>query len=84
VAVVDECECGGSRSQPNRDCERCRLVYVLDRVVELRDAQKRFFRKPSDRTTLEECKRLESLVDRTIDRLRQVQPGLFEESEVEF
>jgi hypothetical protein len=30
--ITDTCVCGGSRSRPNRDCERCQLIAEIDRL----------------------------------------------------
>lgn len=78
MALNNDCSCGGSRSAPNGDCERCRLVWTLDRVVEMRAAQRQFITRP-ERDQMDEAKRLEGLVDRTLSRLNAVQPGLFDE-----
>jgi predicted RNA-binding protein with PIN domain len=71
------CECGGTAERPNPDCERCRLVVVFDATVRMRSLQKEYF---NTRTAacLQQSKNAESYVDRLIDRLREVQPNLFE------
>jgi hypothetical protein len=74
----DSCVCGGTRQKPNAYCERCVLVYLFDRVVEMRSLQKSYF-STRDPKTCDAAKGAERMVDRTIARIREVQPTLFAE-----
>ena len=65
----DLCSCGSLPAEsPNRDCERCCLVWFAYTTGQMRAAQLRFFksRRGSD---LQEAKRLEQIVDAAIGRL---------------
>ncbi len=67
-----ECKCGHVPAlHPNRDCERCCLVWFAHTTTQMRAAQSQFFksRKGSD---LEKARRLEAIVDHAITRLSNV------------
>ena len=89
--MSESCVCGGSASQPNRDCERCCLLAEIGRlqeaaekklpqlvalVTQLRAAQQAYFRTHGG---LADCKRIEREVDRWLaeqHQARGVQGGL--------
>jgi hypothetical protein len=75
--ISDTCPCGGTATEPNRDCERCRLVYVVRAVERMRSAQRQYHAGRSGellRVALE----AEKLVDRLLSRLNEIQPALFD------
>jgi len=72
-----DCHCGHAPlSDPNPACERCRLVWTIGKVAELREAQRAFFQRRRQKD-LERSKHLERIVDRALERLFARQPDLF-------
>ena len=73
-----ECGCESPSTDPNRDCERCCLVWTIAKVAEMRAAQKAFFkhRRGDD---LQRSRELEKVVDKAINKLSQteIQKELF-------
>lgn len=61
-----------------KDCVVCRLVWTLEKVREMREAQKAFFAH-RDRDVLARSKELEKVVDAALARLsgESVQQELF-------
>lgn len=78
VLITDACSCGASSSSINPDCERCRHVWLINKVDELRIAQTKYFssRKASD---LETARRLEAIVDAGLSKLKKTQIRLFDD-----
>lgn len=69
---TDLCSCGSvPATSPNKDCERCCLVWFAMTTKRMREAQKSFFktRKASDMQT---AKQLEKLIDAAIERLENI------------
>jgi len=70
--ATDLCACGGlPATEPNRDCERCCLVWFAFKVDQMRAAQKQFF-KTRRGEDLRESRRLEKLIDAAIVRLNKI------------
>ncbi len=67
ISVMGQCACGSGPARPNYECERCRLVYFVRLVGEMRTAQRNYF---SDRNShnLERARFLESQVDSLVKR----------------
>lgn len=66
------CCCGSVPAvNPNKDCERCCLVWFAHQTTLMRAAQIRFF-KTRKGIDLQESKRLETLVDQAISRLSEI------------
>lgn len=80
MAISNTCSCGGTADKPNRDCERCRLVYFFRAAVRMRDAQRAYFAGRTGQQ-LADAQQAERHVDRLIERLNEVQPSLFDDSE---
>ncbi|MCR9293296.1 MAG: hypothetical protein NXI32_11295 [bacterium] len=84
VSVVGGCCCGGSSAEPNFECERCRLVYFVLQVQQLRSAQKAFFRAGPDcrqdqrQLLVANAKHLERRIDEMVDRFT-ARPNLQQE-----
>ena len=76
--IAEKCSCGYSPQKINPDCERCRYVWLLNKVHEMRTAQTTYFqtRKASD---LVAARRLEDIVDAALKKLKPTQVKLFEE-----
>ena len=70
----DLCSCGigTPATAPNPNCERCCLVWLVHQTGLMRAAQKKFF-KTRRGADLQESRRLESLVDRGVLRLSEIQ-----------
>lgn len=77
ISVTGSCACGFSSSEPNYDCERCRLVWFVRKVKEMRDAQNAYFKqRTGDR--LDHARNLEATVDNLTFRfLERCTPTLF-------
>lgn len=67
ISVMNQCVCGSGPAAPNYECERCRLVYFVRLVGEMRAAQSKYF---SDRNSLnlDRARHLESQVDSLVKR----------------
>lgn len=67
ISVMNECACGSGPASPNYECERCRLVYFVRLVGEMRAAQSKYF---SDRNqlNLDRARHLEGKVDKLFTR----------------
>ena len=81
ISITGPCACGFSSSQPNYDCERCRLVWFVRKVKEMRDSQNAYFKqRTGDR--LDHARNLEAIVDNLTFRfLERCMPTLFAESD---
>ena len=77
MATKKGCECGGSPSDPNPDCDRCRLAHTVLAAARVRECQKAYFR---DRTKplLRDSQAAERYLDRLLRRLNEIQPSLFD------
>lgn len=68
----DLCSCGSlPATEPNRECERCCLVWFAHKTSQMRAAQLKFF-KTRIGSDMQEAKRLEKLVDAAIARLSEI------------
>lgn len=76
MAIQLSCSCDTASGKINAECERCRLYFLVNAVARMRQLQREYFKKPS-REKLDAAKDAESLVDRTLERLLEVQPELF-------
>lgn len=77
VSVLGGCVCGGSHVEPNFECERCRLVYFVRSVADLRKAQRAFFATYQTNSherpqRMAEAKRLELRVDNMLEKLTKL------------
>ena len=64
--------------EPTKDCERCKLIWTLSKVVDLREAQVAFFTTKLPEHLIQ-SKELERIVDKALRRLdgQEVQEELF-------
>jgi hypothetical protein len=67
ISIMDQCPCGSGPRKPNFECERCRLVWFVQLVGQMRSAQTTYF---SDRNSLnlDRARHLESQVDVLVKR----------------
>lgn len=77
MAIKEHCDCGGTVSDPNPECERCRLAHTVRAAARVRECQKSYFRGRTGQL-LEESQASERYLDRLLRRLNEIQPTLFD------
>ena len=80
MATTNGCECGGSATDPNPDCERCRLAHTVLAAARVRECQKAYFRHRT-KQLLNDSQAAERYLDRLLRRLSEIQPTLFDVEE---
>jgi hypothetical protein len=68
IGILGSCSCGSGPAAPNYECERCRLVYAVLLMRDVRAAQVDYFHDRCQQN-LVAAKSLESKMDRLLDRL---------------
>jgi hypothetical protein len=77
VVIKDRCECGSNASDPNPDCERCRLAHTVRAAAACREAQKAYFAGRTGQL-LRDAQAAERYLDICLRRLNTIQPTLFD------
>lgn len=77
MAISQTCACGGTATDINPECERCRLVHTVQAAAKVRVCQKAYFSLRTGQL-LEEAQAAEKYLDRLLRRLNQIQPTLFD------
>lgn len=68
VGILGPCACGGGPTALNFECERCRLVYTVLLMRDVRAAQMDHYHDPNPMTAAA-AKRTESMIDQAIAKL---------------
>lgn len=68
VGILGPCACGGGPTALNFECERCRLVYTVLLMRDVRAAQTDYFHDRNQHN-LAAAKRMESKIDQALAKL---------------